>query len=65
MGYITILSFSRLFEPLNNVLKNQKNCFLLQTAILIFASDTVGQTDEVLLLKITDENILQLVKTIH
>jgi hypothetical protein len=35
--------------------KNQKNCFLLQPAILIFAVS----------LKLTDENILQLVKTIH
>lgn len=36
-------------------LKNQKNCFFLQTAILIFATS----------LKITNENIIQLVKTIH
>jgi hypothetical protein len=38
-----------------SVIKNQKNCFFLQSAILIFA----------ILLKLTDENILQLVKTIH
>ncbi len=38
-----------------SVIKNQKNCFFLQPAILIFAT----------LLKLTDENILQLVKTIH
>ncbi|MBG6111958.1 hypothetical protein IWX84_002853 [Flavobacterium sp. CG_9.10] len=38
-----------------SVIKNQKNSFLLQPAILIFAFS----------LKLTDENILQLVKTIH
>ncbi len=38
-----------------SVIKNKKNCFFLQSAILIFA----------ILLKLTDENILQLVKTIH
>lgn len=38
-----------------NLFKKQKNSFFLQTAILIFA----------FLLKLTDENIIQLVKTIH
>jgi hypothetical protein len=47
------------------VIKNQKNCFFLQPAILIFAPETEGRTDEVISLKLTDENILQLVKTIH
>jgi hypothetical protein len=40
---------------MKTVIKNQINCFLLQTAILIFA----------FLLKFTNENILQLVKTIR
>jgi hypothetical protein len=47
--------FSILLKCDKSVIKNQKNCFLLQPAILIFA----------ILLKLTDENILQLVKTIH
>jgi hypothetical protein len=33
-------------------------CFLLQTAILIFAAETVGRTDEVISLKLTNENII-------
>lgn len=81
--------------------KNQINCFLLQTAIPIFALETEDQTDELISLKLKmklqrqlslahtnmilsvppacrqrgltdkkqliykDENILQLVKTIH
>jgi hypothetical protein len=48
-----------------SVIKNKKNCFFLQPAILIFAPETAGRTDAVILLKLTDENILQLVKTIH
>ena len=57
--------FQLLLKGDKSVIKNQKNCFLLQPAILIFAPETVGRTDEVISLKLTDENILQLVKTIH
>jgi len=55
LNFFTNTIFTKLIDLQDNVLKNQKNCFLLQTAILIFA----------ILLKITDENIIQLVKTIH
>jgi len=41
------------------------NCFLLQTAIPIFAPEEVSQTDEVISIKCSNENIIQLVKTIH
>ena len=41
------------------------NCFLLQTAILIFAFESVAGTDEVISIKCSNENIVQLVKTIH
>lgn len=62
------MSISNLQTILNlqiQKIKNQINSFLLQTAILIFASETAGQTDEVILFKISNENIIQLVKTVH
>jgi hypothetical protein len=46
--YVINLLFIVLLKYVGSVLKNQKNSFLLQTAILIFA----------ILLKLTDENIL-------
>lgn len=39
--------------------------FLLQTAIRIFAAKTKGQIDEIISLKFSNENIIQLVKTIR